>query len=151
MLPAATRDLLRVLYHSLQQQFHRCSTHSILTSTRYRGTLSSLLLLAALLLVKARTPLAFLAAWACSAGSCSACPPLTTPDPFHLCSLPATLLQARSAVWVVVAKVQDPVLGFVEPHPIGLSLAISLSRSLRNFYACQIPSCNCQDMICFMN
>lgn len=42
-----------------------------LTSTKYRGAITALFLLATLLVIEARMPLDFLATWACT-GSCSA-------------------------------------------------------------------------------
>ena len=49
--------------------------------------------------------------------SCSAEHQPTCPGPSPPCSPPATLSQACSIAWAVVA-VQDPALGLVELHPI---------------------------------
>jgi len=82
-----------------------------------------LLLLAALLLIQARMPLAFMAAWALLAHvqlSINQCP--------QVCFLYTVLQQlcpkAVTLPGIAVAEVQDPALGLVEPHPIGLSPAI---------------------------
>jgi len=65
-------------------------------------------------------PLVLLATLAILAGSCSAEGVPTSPDPFILHSLPATLPQACSIAWGFVAKLQDPALDLVELHPTGL-------------------------------
>ena len=64
------------------------------------------------------------------AGSCSAQPQPTPPDPFLPHSLPATLPQACSVAWGCGSHSAEPSTGLAELHPIGLSPAVRLSRSL---------------------
>ncbi|KAJ7403914.1 hypothetical protein WISP_148725 [Willisornis vidua] len=77
---------------------------------------TALVLLATLFLIQARMPLGFLATWHTLAHVQS-----ESPGPFALGHFPVTQHPTWSSHGVVVAKVQDPALGLVEPHPVGLS------------------------------
>ena len=86
-----------------------------LTRAKYRRTITSLRLLTTVSLVKARL------SWPPehTAGSYSANYPPISPGPFPLGSCPATLPTALHGV--VMPQVQDPALGLVELHAVGLS------------------------------
>ena len=92
--------------------YSRCS----LTSTEYTGTNNSLLLLAALFLIQARVPLAFLATWAhCwfmfSWLSANSPRSFSSVQPSSHCPKPVVLHRVF---------VQDPALGLVEAYTTGL-------------------------------
>ena len=91
----------------------------------YRGTITSLFLLATLFLVQARMPLALLATWAQLAHVqlSSNQPPLV---PFLFTVIQPLSPKPIALHGVIVAKVQDLALGLAEPHPIHLSPAIQL-------------------------
>ena len=88
--------------------------------------ITSLLLLATLFLMYTRMPLALLATWA----HCQLMFILSInqhpQDPFLFTVI--QLLSPKPIVLhgVIMAKVQDPALGLVEPHPIHLSSVIQL-------------------------
>ncbi|KAJ7427094.1 hypothetical protein WISP_09622 [Willisornis vidua] len=99
----------------------RCS----LTNAEYLGVITALVLLATLLLIQARMPLAFLATWT-HAGSCSAAVDQQPQIIFWwadfqpLCSMPA----------VVVTQEQDPGFTLLNLTQLASAPQFSLSRSL---------------------
>jgi len=98
------------------------SEHS-LTRAEYRGTVSSLLLLAALLLIQVMLLLAFSATWAHCWLTFSWLS-LIPPDPFPPCIFLATLPKTVGMHGVIVTNVQDPTLGHIELHPTGPSTSV---------------------------
>ncbi len=89
--------------------------------------ITSLLLLATLFLMQARIALALLATWACCQLMFSQA--ATNTPQVHFLSTVIQPLSPKPIVLhgVIVAKVQHPALGLVEPHPIHLGPAIQLT------------------------
>ncbi|KAK4826411.1 hypothetical protein QYF61_008944 [Mycteria americana] len=101
-------------------QYSRCS----LTCAKDRGTITSLVLLATLFLIQARMPLAFLATWAHCWLIFSRLS-INIPRSFSTGQFFQPLFPKPVALHgVVVTQVQDPALGLVESHTIGLSTSI---------------------------
>ncbi|RMC17439.1 hypothetical protein DUI87_06021 [Hirundo rustica rustica] len=85
-------------------------------SAEYRGTITDLLLLAKILQIQARMPLAFLAIWA----HCWLMSSQYALVPFCLATVQPLCPQYVALHGVVVAKVQGQDLGLIEPHVTGL-------------------------------
>ena len=95
-----------------------------LTSAKYRGTITSLLLLATLFLIEARMPLAFLATWTHCWLMFSRRSTSTPRFFFHWAAFQPLLPKPVALQGVVVTQGQDPALGLVEHHTIDFSPSI---------------------------
>ncbi|TRZ17326.1 hypothetical protein HGM15179_009775 [Zosterops borbonicus] len=110
-----------------------------LTSAEYRATFTSLVLLATLLLIQARMPLATLAC-----GHTLAHVQLLSLHLFHQETFNSLCTQPVVLPGVVATQGQDPELGIVEPHTTGLSPLIQPVQiplqSLSNMQHINVPS-----------
>ena len=100
--------------------------NTVLTSAEYRGMISSLLLLATLFLMQAGMALALLATWAHCWFMFNRAATNTSRIHFVFTVIQPLIPKPIALHGVIVAKVQDPALGLVKPHPVHLSPAIQL-------------------------